>query len=196
MPGQYAAEALMQLLLGKAVPSGLLPVTVYDADFITRRPITNLHLRDAGGITYRYFDGTPLWPFGFGMSYANLLFSGNASAVVHTTVKAAASEPLCLAVTVIHQGGPVSDVVLMGFISSDHTDAPRNGKLCDFAREGAIEPGQRRTVHLCVGKALPLVDEHGHERVLTGEYTVRAGVSGGVGGAGAGSVVGKVIVSA
>lgn len=30
MPGQFAAEATMQLLLGEASPSGLLPITNYD----------------------------------------------------------------------------------------------------------------------------------------------------------------------
>jgi hypothetical protein len=64
MPGQAGAEATFQLLLGEASFSGLLPVTVYDADFISRRPITNLDLRGAGGVTYRYFEGEPLWPFG------------------------------------------------------------------------------------------------------------------------------------
>eukprot|EP00966_Prymnesium_polylepis_P074055 1718284-Prymnesium_polylepis.1 len=39
LPGQFGAEAVMQLLLGDASPSGLLPVTVYDADFIDRRPV-------------------------------------------------------------------------------------------------------------------------------------------------------------
>ena len=69
MPGQYGAEAIMRVLFGEASPSGLLPVTVYDADFIHRRPITNLELRSSAlqpGITYRYYTGTPLWPFGFG----------------------------------------------------------------------------------------------------------------------------------
>jgi beta-D-xylosidase 4 len=59
MPGQFAAEATMQLLLGEASPSGLLPITVYEADYIKRRPITNLDLRGSGGVTYRYFDGVP-----------------------------------------------------------------------------------------------------------------------------------------
>ena len=68
MPGQAAAEATLQLILGEVSFSGLLPVTVYDADFIHRRPITNLDLRAAGGVTYRYFEGTPLWPFGHGLS--------------------------------------------------------------------------------------------------------------------------------
>jgi beta-D-xylosidase 4 len=195
-PGQFAAEAIIQLLLGHASPSGLLPVTVYDNKFVSRRPIWNLHLRDAGGVTYRYYEGTPLWPFGFGLSYASFSFRGNASAVLHTTVAAAKTQPLCLDVHVVNERGPASDVVVLGFVSSEHTDAPRNGKLADFVREGAVKAGEVRLVKLCIGAALPLVDAQGEERVLPGEYTVRVGVKGGVGGAGAGSVIGMVVVGA
>ena len=209
MPGQYGAEAIMRVLLGAASPSGLLPVTVYDADFVDRRPITNLDLRAAGGVTYRYFDGTPLWPFGFGLSYAPLSFRGDATATLHTTVATALAKPLCFGVNVSNTGGRAgagagaattgvaSDVVVLGFVKSSHPDAPRNGKLCDFARERAVQPGETRTVKLCVGPdALPLVDDAGKTRVLPGEYTVSAGVAGGVGGAGAGSQVGTIVVAA
>ena len=89
-----------------------------------------------------------------------------------------------------------SDVVVLGFIASAHADAPRNPKLCDFAREAAIKPAEAREVKLCVNNALALVDEAGNERVLPGEYTVTVGTRGGVGGAGAGSVIGRVFVSA
>ena len=194
-PGQFAAEAILQLLLGRFSPSGLLPVTVYDADYISRRPITNLDMRAAGGVTYRYFDGTPLWPFGFGLSYTNFSFSGDKAATLHTTVAKAVTTPLCFSVLVTNSGAMASDVVVLGFVKSGHADAPRNPKLCDFVRESAIQPGAQREVQLCVGAALPLVDDAGNARVLAGEYSVTVGVEGGVGGAGAGSVVGTLVVA-
>jgi len=201
MPGQYGAEAAMALLLGEASPSGLLPVTVYDADFVTARPITNLDLRGAGGVTYRYFEGEPLWPFGFGLSYADFAFAGDAGATLHTTVAAAESAPLCFHMSVTNTGAAAvtADVVVLGFISSSLPDAPRNPKLCDFAREAAVAPGEKRGVKLCVGAlgaALALVDDAGVQRVLPGSYTITAGVKGAVGGAGAGAVIGTLIVSA
>jgi len=195
-PGQVAAEPILELLLGRFSPSGLMPVTVYDADFVKRRPITNLDLRGAGGVTYRYFTGKPLWPFGFGLSYTDFSFSGDDTAVVHTTVAAAKSASLCFSVHVKNAaGGMPSDVVVLGFIKSDHADAPPNPKLCDFVREAAVRPAEQREVKLCVGAALPLVSEAGEERVLPGEYVITVGVKGGVGGVGAGSVVGKLNVA-
>ena len=219
-PGQYAAEAIMQLLVGAVSPSGLLPVTVYDADYINRRPITLLDLRASGGVTYRYFEGTPLWPFGFGLSYADVSFKAkNGSAIIHTTVAVPDYEHLCFEVYVTNADSGVAgagadvgadvtasagagvgmavDVVVLAFIKSDHSDAPRNPKLADFVREDAIRVGEQRTVLVCVGPdSLPLVSDDGKERVLPGEYGVTVGVKGGVGGDGAGSLVGTIVVHA
>lgn len=199
LPGQFAGEAIMQLLLGDVSPSGLMPVTVYDEDFIERRSIYDLDLRGQGGVTYRYFDGTPLWPFGFGLSYAKFEFSGNSSSTLHTTVATAGSKSLCFKIDVTNIHTTItSDVVVLGFVHSNHTDAPRNPKICDFARLAAVAPGTQRSVNLCVdalGAALALVNQNGEQRVLPGSYTMSAGVQGGVGGTGAGSVIGTIIVS-
>eukprot|EP00911_Craspedida_sp_UC1_P002910 UC1_evm2s2124 len=92
-----------------------------------------------------------------------------------------------------------SDVVVLGFVSSDLPDSPPNPKLCDFQREANVGVGETRTVKLCIdalGRALALVDAHGNQRVVPGEYTITVGVKaeGSVGGEGAGAVVGKVVV--
>ena len=188
-------------------------MTVYDADYINRRPITLLGLRASGGVTYRYFEGTPLWPFGFGLSYAAVFFKAkNGSAVIHSIVAVPDYEHLCFEVYVTNVGsgvvdagagagagvGMAVDVVVLAFISSDHSDAPRNPKLADFGREDAIRVGEQRTVLVCIGPdySLPLVSDDGKERVLPGEYGVTVGVKGGVGGDGAGSLVGTIVVHA
>jgi hypothetical protein len=82
--------------------------------------------------------------------------------------------------------------------ASELPDSPRNPKLCDFQREAAVQRGESRSVRLCVdslGPALALVSEKGEQRVVPGEYTITVGVKGGVGGSGAGAVLGKVVVA-
>ena len=142
-------------------------------------------------MTYRYFTGTPLWPFGFGLSYGHFEFLGAPNATIHTTVADARTQPLCFEV-VVTNSGMLSDVVVLAFIHSDHADATPNPKLANFTRESSL--GGRRAVQLCVGGALPLVDDNGRARILPGEYRVTAGVEGGVGGSGAGSRVGTIVV--
>jgi beta-D-xylosidase 4 len=49
---------------------------MYDDDFTTRRPsIGDMSLSGQGGITYQYYQGVPLWPFGWGLSYTTFAMS-------------------------------------------------------------------------------------------------------------------------
>jgi len=71
-PGQSGGTAIAQLIMGNYSPSGRLPVTVYKSEK-DLPPFENYSMK---GRTYRYFNGRPLYPFGFGLSYAKFTYSG------------------------------------------------------------------------------------------------------------------------
>lgn len=64
-PGEEGGQALADVLFGDVSPSGKLPVTFYRS--VDQLP--DFENYDMKGRTYRYFDGDPLFPFGFGLSY-------------------------------------------------------------------------------------------------------------------------------
>lgn len=69
-PGCEGGRALADVLFGETSPSGKMPVTV------PRRtedlpPFDDYHMR---GRTYRFAEIEPLYPFGFGLSYANFSY--------------------------------------------------------------------------------------------------------------------------
>jgi beta-glucosidase len=71
--GQEAGNAIAEVLLGACNPAGRLPMTWYRS------------LDQIGGImdydiargkrTYRHFEGEPLYPFGYGLSYSRFAYS-------------------------------------------------------------------------------------------------------------------------
>jgi beta-glucosidase len=70
--GEEAGSAIAETLAGASNPAGRLPVTFYtSADQLP--PFTDYAMK---GRTYRYFTGTPLYPFGFGLSYSTFAYSG------------------------------------------------------------------------------------------------------------------------
>lgn len=70
-PGSQGGMAVANILSGKASPSGRLPVTV----FSTEHNIPVFEDYSMKGRTYRYIDGEPLYPFGFGLSYAKFSYN-------------------------------------------------------------------------------------------------------------------------
>lgn len=70
-PGEQGGKAVADVLFGDYNPSGRLPVTFYKN--VTQLPdFLDYSMK---GRTYRYFKGTPLFPFGYGLSYSSFSFS-------------------------------------------------------------------------------------------------------------------------
>ena len=70
-PGALGGLAIAQLLAGLYSPSGRLPITFYNAE--TELPdITNYTM---DGRTYRFLKEKPLYPFGYGLGYAEFEYN-------------------------------------------------------------------------------------------------------------------------
>jgi len=92
--GEQGGRALANVLYGKVNPSGKLPVTFYKSvdqlpDFLDYK---------MAGRTYRYFADTPLYPFGYGLSYTTFAIDkptykkGNVTVNVKNTGKCEGTE--------------------------------------------------------------------------------------------------------
>ncbi len=73
-PGEEGGNAVADVLTGAVSPSGRLPVTFYK----NAGQLPDFEDYAMKGRTYRYFEGEPLFPFGFGLSYTTFSY-GEAS---------------------------------------------------------------------------------------------------------------------
>ena len=72
-PGEQGGNALADIILGKAAPSGRLPITFYKST----NDLPEYTSYAMKGRTYRYFSGEVAYPFGFGLSYVNFDYKLN-----------------------------------------------------------------------------------------------------------------------
>src|SRR5208282_4052002 len=69
--GEEGGTAIAQTLAGVNNPAGRLPVTFYTG-IEQLPPFEDYAMK---GRTYRYFEGQPLYPFGYGLSYSKFSYS-------------------------------------------------------------------------------------------------------------------------
>ena len=161
-PGQAGGTALARILFGEVSPSGKLPVTFYES--VDDLPdFTDYSMKNR---TYRYFTGTPLYPFGFGLSYSTF------------EVKDMAADGKAVTVTVRNTGKTDADNVVEVYVKAlDSADAPLHPALAGFRRV-SLKAGEEKAVTVeYVRNAFTVVNEAG-ERVPGGRrFAVYAGLS-------------------
>jgi beta-glucosidase len=176
--GEEGGAAIAETLSGKNNPAGRLPVTFYK----DVHQLPNFEDYSMKGRTYRYFEGEPLWPFGYGLSYTTFSYSN--LTVPNAPINA--GDPLNASVTVTNTGKLAGDEVVELYLKfPDVAGAPIRA-LRGFQRVH-LEPGANQTVSFHLNpRDLSMVTEVGDILVPEGKYTVSIG--GGQPGTGAPTV--------
>ncbi|XP_064999840.1 probable beta-D-xylosidase 7 [Musa acuminata AAA Group] len=83
-PGEAGGSAISSIIFGDHNPGGKLPVTWYPQDF-TKVPMTDMRMRadpatGYPGRTYRFYNGKPVYQFGYGLSYSSHSYEFEAGA--------------------------------------------------------------------------------------------------------------------
>jgi beta-glucosidase len=165
--GEEGGAAIAETLSGKNNPAGRLPVTFYKD--VHQLP----HFEDYAmkGRTYRYFEGEPLYPFGYGLSYTTFTYSNLAlpSAPIN------AGDPLHASVTVTNTGKVAGDEVVELYLRfPDVAGAPRRA-LRGFQRVH-LDPGTNQKLEFQLNpRDLSMVTDKGDIIVAEGECTLSTG---------------------
>lgn len=161
-PGARGGKDIAEILFGEVAPSGKLPVTFYQSE----EQLPDFYDYAMVNRTYRYFNGEPLYPFGYGLTY------GSCEA---TAIRVNGTD---VTVTVKNTGSCATEDVLQLYIKdNDSPFAVKNHSLCGFARV-QLAAGEEKMITLKLkDRAFTSVDEEGNRAVFGKHFTLFAGFS-------------------
>ena len=152
-PGVEGGNAIADVLFGDVNPGGKLPVSwpraagqepLYYNHNLTHEPETNPRF------TSRYWDisSKPLYPFGYGLSYASFSFTNLRLSKARIT----SGESTEVVVDVKNTGTVAGDAVAQLYIHQRSGSASRPVRQLEGFSRVALQPGETRTLHFRLGR--------------------------------------------
>jgi beta-glucosidase len=139
-PGQAAGTAIADVLFGDYNPAGRLPVTFY-------RRVEDLPAFEdysMEGRSYKYFEGEPLYPFGYGLSYTEFDY-GNLDT---STPSITSRGTVTVSVDVTNSGDRAGEEVVQLYVSYPGSQVERPAReLSGFTRV-ELQPKETKTVSM------------------------------------------------
>jgi beta-glucosidase len=180
-PGQEGGDALAEILFGEVNPSGKLPYS-YIQEASQSPGFTNYQNPDLRVpyvedifVGYKWYEThgvTPLYPFGYGLSYTSFAYS-------NLRVEASAGFKVRVSLDVTNTGKRAGKEVVQLYVGQNAPSVTKPVReLRNFAKV-ALEPGETKTVIMDLdSRAFRHWDESGHTWANDpGLYTIQVGAS-------------------
>ena len=136
-PGQAGGTAIADVIFGDYNPSGRLPLTFYKS--INQIPAFDEY--DMKGKTYRYFDGQPLYEFGYGLSFTTFEY-----AIKNAPKSIQAGENLSVEVEVKNTGNRAGDEVTQLYVSLPDSKLKKSIRSLQGFKRIHLEAGETKTL--------------------------------------------------
>jgi beta-glucosidase len=148
-PGTQGGNAVANLLFGEAAPGGKLPIT-WPRD-VGQIPINYAHnttqAPDDQGKRYWDEESTPLYPFGYGLSYSTFAFSDLKTS--QTQIKP--GESLEVSFDVENTGASQADEVAQLYVHQRYGSASRPVRELKGFERITLAPHAKKTLHMSLG---------------------------------------------
>lgn len=171
-PGMYGGRAIAEILYGKVNPSAKLPISIPRTvgqiqQIYNHKPSQYFH-------PYVVTESTPLYPFGFGLSYTTYKYSD----LQLSSQKIAADGTVNASVKITNTGSRDGDEIVQLYIRDVYSSVTRPVKeLKAFARV-SLKAGETKTVTFKITPdKLSFLDANLKPIVESGEFVVMIGAS-------------------
>lgn len=170
--GELGGRAVSDVLFGDYNPAGRLPMTCYKS----LEQVPDFENYSMEGRTYRYFKGTPLYPFGFGLSYTSFAYSDLAL----STKSIKPGEGVTVTAQVKNTGKVAGDEVVELYLTDVESSYPTPiRKLAGFQRIN-LKEGESKKVSLAITPSqMEFVDGKGNRVLEPGRFKITLGGSQG-----------------
>jgi beta-glucosidase len=178
--GVQSGNAIADVLFGDSNPSGKLPVTfpraVGQVPFYYNHKNTGRPGDDTVKFTSRYIDlpGTPLFPFGYGLSYTTFAYSGQT--VSPGVIDSAGT--VTVVISVKNSGTRAGEEIVQLYVRQDFGSVTRPVKELKGFRKIRLSPGESRRVEFQLRAGDLVMYNAAMRRVLEpGTFTVYVGAN-------------------
>jgi beta-glucosidase len=167
-PGQEGGKAVADVLFGDVAPSGKLPLT-FPKSLAQLPPFEDYNMT---GRTYRYATETPLYPFGFGLSYTHFTYGD--LTLDRRTIRA--GETLSLHCTLTNSGAVEAEEVAQIYLSDlEASTAVPLHSLIGFRRVH-LKPGEHTVITFTITpEMMHMVNDAGDRVLEPGGFRVTVG---------------------
>lgn len=173
--GMRTGEALADVIFGDYNPGGKLPVSIPRS--VGQLPVTYLERPDfvgSGEGLYKFADKSPLFPFGYGLSYTT--FEYGTPAVSAPTI--APDGKTTVSVTVTNTGDRAGEEVVQLYVADDYASVGRYNKMLKGFKRVVLAPGETKTVEFPLGfEELSLYNAALERVVEPGKFSISVGAS-------------------
>jgi len=167
-PGEEGGVAVADVLFGDYNPAGRLPVTFYKS-LEQLPPFEDYNM---AGRTYRYFDGAPLYSFGYGLSYTQFKYGKlrlSSRALLPT-------ESLKISAEVENVGKRAGDEVVQLYVSDIEASVPVPLRQLQGFQRIHLKPGEKKRVEFTLSpQQLALIDDRGRRALEAGLFRITLG---------------------
>ena len=171
-PGNMGGQAVAEVLFGDINPSGKLPLTV--ARSVGQLRMIYNHKPSAYFHKYADEKNTPLYPFGFGLSYTK--YSYGSPKLSSTTFKE--NEEVTVTVEVTNSGDMDGEEIVQLYIRDKVSSASRPVKELKGYQRVALKVGETKTVSFTIdAESLAFYDINMTYCVEPGEFLIMTGSS-------------------
>jgi len=170
-PGYWGGVAIADVIFGDYNPGGKLPYTIYSKDFVNQVNFLSMNMTDPPGRTYRYYTGTPLYEFGYGLSYTTFSLKWTSDPKIQVLLTSDRESQVNYTVQVTNTGKIAGDEVVLAYFQPNTTQ-PLLKQLFGFQRVH-LDAGQSTTISFMLGtETLKIGNQDGDLVVSPGSYNI------------------------